>query len=201
MLVNEFFQWAVILVLLVFVVGLVRQLGHFVVPRREHLLYLGPEIDKRLPIGLLDGVAVDELRKLIAGSQAKLGLVAVMNDRCPGCKGLLAQLQVIGPPADTPLVAIVDTEDESYLEYVRGLFTYAEADNGGVRARAAGVIATPFVLAIDSEFQVKHRGISGGLHELILEWTGRRELTALDTHAHHYHSEESHDHAPEAALT
>jgi len=170
---NEFAQWAVLVVMAILMLGLVRQLGHFIVPRRDHLLYLGPDIGKTVPEALIDGVPVGDLRKQINESADGLGLIAVINDRCAGCKGMLAQLQAIGKPRDCPLVAVAHSEDDEYIGYVRGLFDYVAWDVDGSRAHDAGIIATPFVLAIDSELTVEHRGISGGLHELLAEWTGR----------------------------
>jgi hypothetical protein len=188
---NELAQWAIIIVMSVFVFGLVRQLGHFLVPRRDHLMYLGPDIGKGLPASLLKGLPVEQLKEQIQRSRAGLGLVAVVNDRCGGCKGMLLQLKELGPPFDGPLVALADTNDPDYLAYIGGLFTYVLQDEGGTRAHDAGVIATPFVLALDGDLKVKHRGISGGLHELVDEWAGLRHGSAPQgngsaTHAEHF---------------
>jgi hypothetical protein len=171
MLINEFLQWAAITVLGIFVLGLVRQLGHHVVTRRDHLLYLGPAIDKTLPMGLLDGIDVAELQGRIRSSPTQLGLVVAMSDRCVGCRGMVAQLGTFGAPADTPLVALLDSDDTDYIAYVEELFTNTIADPSGTRAKAAGIIATPFVIAVDGDLRVRHRGISGGLHDLLAEWT------------------------------
>lgn len=174
MLFNEFAQWAVLMLLGVFVYGLIRQLGHLMIPRRDHLLYLGPEMGKELPTSLLDGLPAQRLKEQIHRSHTGLGLLAVVNDRCNGCQGLVAQLEMRGLPIDGPVIALVDTTDHEYATRLERLFTYVIRDEGGKRSQDVGIIATPFVLALDGELKVKHRGISGGLHELIEEWTGAR---------------------------
>lgn len=172
MLINELAQWAVLVLLTVVVLGLLRQLGHFIVPRREELLYRGPEVGGDLPRQLLSGVQANGLRRAIAESRAGIGVVVVLNENCSGCKALLNQLEVLGSPLQAPLVAVVDSPTtESHTRLLR-IFDHLVVDPGGGFARNAGILATPFVLAIDAELRVRHRAISGGLHELMEEWTG-----------------------------
>jgi hypothetical protein len=181
MLFNELAQWALILALVVFVFGLIRQLGQFLVPRRDHLLYLGPDIGRVLPTGLLAGLPVERIKTRISDSGDGMGLIAIMNDRCAGCRGMILQLETLGQPIDGPLLAIVDTDDAEYIKYLERVFTYVIKDQGGTRAHDAGIIATPFVLAVDDDLRVKHRGIAGGLHELVGEWAGLRRDLATAT--------------------
>jgi hypothetical protein len=164
-------QWAVLLLLVVVVFGLLRQLGHFIVPRREELLYRGPAIDGDLPRELLTGVRPNELRTAISASRGGLGLVVALNENCSGCKALLSRIETLGSPLEAPLVAVVDSTPESRVRIAQ-LFDHIVDDPGGGFMRNAGIMATPFVLAVDAELRVRHHAISSAVHELMEEWTG-----------------------------
>ena len=178
MLINELAQWAVLILLAVIVFGLLRQLGHFIVPRREELLYRGPDIDGDLPRELLTGVHAHDLRETIAASRGGLGLVVALNENCSGCKALISGLEAFGRPLEAPLVAIVDSTPESRARIAQ-VFDYVVDDPGGGFTRNAGIMATPFVLAVDAELRVRHRAISSGVHELMEEWAGLDSSVAV----------------------
>jgi len=171
MLLNELVQWAVLIVLAVSTFGLLRQLGQFLVPRREQLLSLGPDIGEPVPRELIDEAIRPGLRERVASSPSALGFLAVMNEGCLGCQALIEQLEASGRPTRAPLLAIVDGESSEFQARLERHFDVVVADPGRVRARAAGIVASPYLLAFDANLRVRQRAISGSLRELVREWT------------------------------
>lgn len=170
MLINELAQWAVIAFLGILVLGLIRQLGLFIVPRKDQLLYRGPDIGSELPSSLLDGFPPDRLSDEIRRSTTGLGILAVINERCIGCNGLVQRLETAGWQHDIPLLAVVDARDPEFASRVEKVFPHVVRDDDLQRAKAIGITATPFILALDADLRVRHRGISGGLDQLVDEW-------------------------------
>lgn len=178
MLINEFAQWAVILLLGIIVLGLVRQLGIFLTPRRDLVLDRGPAIGSDLPASLFDEMGAQRFSGLIAESGQGHGLIAVLRDKCLGCKDLVAELEVAGRPAGYPIAALVDTSDADFSTRVDQVFDLVVHDEDLERAVAVGIVATPYVLAVDEYLKIQHRGITGDLHGLAHEWFGSHSDTA-----------------------
>ena len=92
MLVNELAQWAALIFVGVFVIGLTRQLGRYMVTEREEIAHsVGPDVGKALPADLLPRADRDRLAELIRSSAGGWGAVLVVDPDCPGCAALLQQ--------------------------------------------------------------------------------------------------------------
>lgn len=180
MLINEFAQWAVILLLGIVLLGLVRQLGVFLTPRRDLVLDRGPEIGSELPARLLDEMTAQRLSGLIAESEGRHGLIAVLRDKCIGCKDLVSDLEANGGPAGYPVAALVDTSDIEFSTRLERVFDVVVHDPGLERAVAEGILGTPYVFAVDEYLMIRQRGISGDLDGLVREWFGAGSGAAED---------------------
>jgi hypothetical protein len=181
-IVNELAQWAVLLLLTVFVVGLTRQLGSILVPPKEQALLDGPAVGKALPASLLgeDGSAL--LRSMISDRGRGYAVVAVVDENCFGCDALLTILEEDGAPDGAPLAAVTWKSGPAHLERVARQFDVLGQDPGGDRLKAAGIQATPFLMVVDGDLVVRHKQITGDLHLALRRWreqdgTGRSATT------------------------
>jgi hypothetical protein len=168
-LINELAQWAALVFLGILVFGLTRQLGQFIIPRRDQLLYQGPEVGDELPKSVINGVSAHQLGVAINEGPG-LALVAVVNDKCLGCQGLIERLETLGTPANAPLIAVVDSNDADFTTRIDRVFDFVVRDDGLRQAREIGISATPYILGIDADLRIAFRGISGDLHGLVAEW-------------------------------
>lgn len=174
MIVNEFAQWAAIAFLAILVLGLTRQLGHFLVPRREELAMEGPALGKPLPDELLDrgekALASDALRP-----NEEFAVAAVLSDSCPGCLALIRFLEEERLPAGVPALVGVVSGNDDFVQRTRDVFRVVVRDDG-TRAKSASVIALPYVMVIDRELRVQHRAIDSFIPRVLDQFPGTKQL-------------------------
>lgn len=172
MIINELAQWAAIMFLGVFVVGLTRQLGRFLVPRGEDAaLEMGPELNDTLPTELIDGMERARLRDLIEASVSKWAGIIVVDDRCTGCDRLLEGIAEKGTPDDAPLVAFSRSSDEAHRAKISELADIVIVD--GDRLKATGLRVTPFVMVIDDRLRVAFKEVAPDLEVVVSHWRER----------------------------
>lgn len=172
MLFNEIAQWAVLVFLAVFVFGLTRQLGFFLTPQRERLLYEGPEVGKVLPVALVENGRGETLTRLARSSTGpRLAAIFVIEEDCPACKGLLAHMEERDVDVGMPMAALLKGDPEAeFGRRVREAFPTVIEDGGGDLARSAGIDGTPFLLVVDEGLVLRHKDWGGDLFEGAAKW-------------------------------
>lgn len=172
MLFNELAQWAVLLFLAVFVFGLTRQLGFFLVPQRQRLLEGGPKVGDVLPDVLVEDGRGATLTRLIRGSTgAGVAAIFVVEEDCPACNGLLAHMEAQDIEVGMPMAAVLKGDPETeFGRRVRKAFAAVIEDDDGDRARRAGIDGTPFLLIVDEGLVVRHKDWGGDLFEGATKW-------------------------------
>lgn len=171
MLINELAQWAVLIFVAVLALGLTRQLGNFIVPRREQIAYeLGPDIGSVVGAPILQDEEAGRLREAIDSGPTDWGAIVVVDERCYGCDGLLAALEEDGPPEGAPVVALSrdsGAEHRARLERCAD-DVIVDAD----RLRAGELNATPFVMILDRELRVRFKDVLPDLRYAVDKWRG-----------------------------
>lgn len=177
MLINELAQWATLVFLAIFVLGLTRQLGNFLVPPRDRAaLEVGPDLGKTLPTGLLSDQ--DRRRLYEAMDQRGLGwaVFLVVGEECDGCKGLLEGLAEHGAPDEVAVVAVSSEAGPEYRRLLDSLADLVIVDAD--RVKAAELAATPFAVIVDRSLKVVHKQLAWDLAEVVEVW--RRQDGAED---------------------
>ena len=171
MLLNELAQWAALLFIGVFVLGLTRQLGAFLVPPRARVEQnRGPDIGKRLPTTVLSREDRERLGTLMTERGTKWAALVVVGGDCPRCATLLENVTEGRVPDGAPVVALSTTTDLGYkvlLERVADLVVVD--DELGDRSN---LNVKPFVLIVDQALKVRHKHITSDLREAVAAWRG-----------------------------
>jgi hypothetical protein len=176
MLLNELAQWAVLIILAFMVMGLLRQLGQFIIPRKEQLLARGPDVGERIPHALVDESHQAALSEEMASSGAEFGYLAVIREDCLGCGSLVERLQESDQPLPGPLVVVLDGESSEFRSRVEAVAGIVIDDPRGRRAKDVGISAAPFVLEVDRHMRIRNRAISGDIFALIDDWSSEQVL-------------------------
>lgn len=173
MIFNELAQWAVIGFLSIFVLGLTRQLGHFIIPRREELVQEGPSLNRLLPRTMVYDDERPLLHEVFALTSGRLGLCAAVSQSCPGCHALLRNMERNRDEAAMrglfPLAAWVDG-DESFRAAVADVFPVVFEDVGGHRSRPGGIVGVPYLLLVDDQLHVRDRSVEADVLRLSEKW-------------------------------
>jgi hypothetical protein len=172
LLLNELAQWAVLVFLAIFVFGLTRQLGVYLVPQKQQLLDAGPAIGKRLPDVLVADGRGDTLSRLARSSaDATVAAIFVLEEDCPGCRGLVVEMEEENVTAGMPMVALLKGDQSSeFAGAVRNAFAVVIEDEGGDLARGAGIDGTPFLLVVDDQLVLRHKDWAGDLFQSATTW-------------------------------
>jgi hypothetical protein len=158
---NEAGQWAVLLLLGGTVLGLYRQLGAFIVPRREQLALTGPAVGDRLAVDLLGEEVFSRLQAEIEQHETQRGLIAVITEGCPGCAELMQQVRDLPPElADVPFAFVLASGNEEFRSVVPADDFHVVPDPNHARTHGAGITAWPFLLSVDEQMVVRVSEIS-----------------------------------------
>lgn len=180
MLLNELAQWAALLFLGIFVLGLTRQLGDFLVPSRERVAEnRGPKIGKRLPAGLLPAGDHRRLLELMEERAARWAALLVVSEDCPRCKTLIERLAETGAPDHAPVVALSSRSGPDHTAVLEATADIVVVD--GKSLEKADINVRPFVLIVDRTLKVRHKQIAWDLHEAVHAWTGGDEESGNGT--------------------
>lgn len=169
MLFNELAQWAVLVFLAVFVVGLTRQLGNFMAgPRTRAASVVGPEVGDPLPAQLLTPDEKSAFRGLMEERGVDWGAVLVVDDSCVGCDKVVERIEQQGVPEGAPLVVFSrrsTSEHEARLsEFGDQVIVDPE------RVRMANLRSTPFVMVVDRSMKVCHKALATHLADAVETW-------------------------------
>jgi hypothetical protein len=180
MLLNELAQWAVLLFIAIFVIGLTRQLGNFIMPKRERVdLDIGPRVGDLVSDRLFSEAESRAIRELITASSLDWGTLVVLHDHCSGCSTLLDGVDRKGKPRDAVMVALTRDEAADHVDRLRRLSDMTIVD--GQRLDDAELFTAPFVLMVDADLRVLHKDVTPDLHSTVNAWLAQRtESTAAD---------------------
>lgn len=169
MLVNEIAQWAVLAFLGVFVLGLTRQLGKFLVtPRQELVSDNGPALGKQLSGRFAGAGGTGDLTRLMREREVAWSAVLVVGEGCVGCGPLLERLESDGVPDGAPVLIAVRSASPEYRGRLERLADVVVVDEKAVVDLK--VRATPFGLVLDDELRVQHKDLAWDLAEFVGKW-------------------------------
>jgi hypothetical protein len=178
---NELAQWAVIGFLGVFVLGLTRQLGNFLVPARAQTEASAPPVGSTIPDGLLPEAERRQLRGLFAERGSECAALIAVEPQCEFCDALLTELSRDGVPDGVPLVIVGESTGAEDAELLSGLADIVIDDPGRKRAKRAGLSVAPFVLLVDRELAVLHRQAGGSVRQAMQRaGVGPMEVVSVD---------------------
>lgn len=169
--VLEILQWAAILFLGVMVFGLTRQLGFFLIPRHEQLRQQGPKIGAVLGSDVFDEIEQRRIRDAIATGPTLGAVLLIVDERCSGCAQLVGIVEEWSAyPRATTLVALVKESGPAFRDRLAAVVDVTFDDSSGAKTRAAGIVATPYLLMIDQQLRVEDAEVGGHIEPLIASW-------------------------------
>jgi hypothetical protein len=177
---NELAQWAVLVFIAIFVVGLTRQLGDFLVPKKTQLASdTGPPVGRKLPAGVLSQREHRQVQELMQERSAGWATLLIVTEGCPGCGTLLERLQTAERPHRAPVIALSRKSSPSHESSLREVADLVIVDGG--RLKAAGLSVTPFAVIVDSSLTVLHKQLVWDLQEVLDTW---QQQNGRDPHQH-----------------
>lgn len=169
MIFNELAQWAVLLLLAFFVLGLTRQLGHFLVPESDMaVLKVGPDVGKAMPDGLLTERQTQDVLDLMAHRGTDWAGFLVVAEDCAGCEGILEALRDRGSPDHAPVVALSGRSGPEHEALMRAAADVTVVDEA--RLRAADLGPSPFFMIVDQSLKVVRKEITADVHDAVERW-------------------------------
>lgn len=185
-IVNEAAQWAVLIFLGIFVLGLTRQLGAFLTATRgQKAEVTGPTTGKVLPRSLLSAPERQRLSELIRGRGVDWAAILAVDDRCSGCDELLAGLEADGVPEGAPLFVFSRSSNEEHQRRLAGIADHVVVDPR--RMKRANLTVTPFAILVDEELRVVRKAIGTELMPLIEQWRENRDGDPARQNGDHAH--------------
>lgn len=170
MLINELAQWGAIAFMAVFVFGLTRQLGRFLVPPAEQAaMELGPDLGSVFPLSLIDRSEQERLTQLMDDRGTDWAAVLIVSDDCPGCESLLESLADPRAGVRPPVAALSRRSGEDHRAKLDRVADVVRVDRDGLRDES--LRTTPFVLLVDRRFKVVHKQLAWSLWDAVDEWT------------------------------
>lgn len=176
MLINELVQWIVLIFVGVFLLGLTRQLGFFLMPRRQQLATHGPSLGRVLPEALLSTADRRELRQLIAERNSLLAAYVVIYDKCDSCQELLQDLRESAGESRLPVAALAVGSDARFQQAAAEACDMVIFDPRGEIREQTDIIATPFVMLLDSQLRVVAKEVTSDLAEAVARQVGAQEV-------------------------
>jgi hypothetical protein len=175
--INELAQWAVLCFLAVFVLGLTRQLGNFLVPKQDQLaMDVGPRVGQALPSQLLSGEQRHMLAELISASPGGFGAIVVIDEDCLGCKALLERLERSPSPEGAPVAVFSHKSSAEHEARLRDKSDLVVVDPA--RLKALDLETAPFVMLVDSELALLHKEVAPDIEFVIRRWREEQRLDA-----------------------
>lgn len=173
-MVNEVIQWVLLAFMAVFVVGLTRHLGQFMVSQREQVAdEYGPERGGRLPDGVLSDAEHERLVELMRIRSSPWASLVVLNEMCDACDAWVEAFQAVGRPADAPLVVLTGKSSSKHLAKLEAVSDLLVSDDTGDRVSAGNLRATPFLMVVDERLKVRYKQVGGSPHEGVTRWRSK----------------------------
>lgn len=170
MILNELAQWAALIVVTVFVIGLTRQLGYFIrPPEEERSDAFGPELGGALPSELFAGPDRDRLEALFDRASVSRAAVMVTHERCEPCASWLEALG--GSGRSVPLIALTNDPSPEYLARLLSTADLTIVDDAEAQQlKEANLVATPFLMLIDRQLRVQEKQLGGDPLAALRRW-------------------------------
>jgi hypothetical protein len=155
-MVNELLQWLVLVVVLLALLGVLRQVS-LMLPARARAAPSGPQIGSRIDRRLLD-----ELTALLQPATRRRGaILAFVTEQCTGCQHLLASIPNInGQLGDLPLVLVARSPSDAFQAAISETGIPFIIDVDGRLWRATKVTATPLVVKVDASGRVQWKEVT-----------------------------------------
>lgn len=165
-MINETAQWALLLFLTVYSIGLTRQLGHFLSSGRENRSASeGPDLNRALPRGFLLNAERDHLQDLATGRKSAYAAIVTMDERCSGCDQMVEQLETIGLAERTPLMIVARKANAEHHERLKSVADIVVVDEQ--RFDKADLSITPFTMLLDEDLRLVAKAIATPVDALI----------------------------------
>ncbi len=161
-MVGEVLQWGVLATLALLVLGLFRQISTTIPPALRSYSG-GPEIGRKVPRELLEGMAQSGVRN---GSLDGT-LVAFVTEDCPGCRNLLSSLERAG--SNNPERSIVLVAQEPSPRFSDALATLSVpivADPSGIIWNSCGVTSTPLLIRLSANGRVAANAVTHDVQQV-----------------------------------
>lgn len=156
----DLLQSMLLIVLLIFVVGLTRQIAFFVrPPSAQRAEPYGPQIGDRLPAELLGTDERSQLRTLISASSVDQAAILVVNEQCDPCETWLELLEAAD--REMPLITITKDPSRSFTSRLIALSDVLVRDDDHSRLQKSNLVATPFVMVVDHNLRVQQKQLGG----------------------------------------
>ncbi len=165
-LVNEAAQWSVLVVLIVIVLGLLRQLSLFIYGGDQGP---GPRIGASLPRGLLDGGRRRQLAARIADSSYPAAAILMLDEQSMPCRRLLEELESFRGPR-VAIAAIVSERSSAEYEWRVASQVDVIVKERRSSITRAGINRLPWLLWVDAELVVRHNASNERLEDRVIEW-------------------------------
>jgi len=162
-MVNELAQWAVLVFMAVFLLGLTRQVGRVLLGGGEGVsAQIGPDIGNKLPRNVLSKSARKRFQDGIAASESSRGVLYVVDEDCDACEELLEGFEALGRPAGGPLAAVSRASQPDHERRLRAVFDPVEVRPD--QLNDADLRVTPFVLVLNQDLEIVQKALSTDLH-------------------------------------
>jgi hypothetical protein len=174
LIINELMQWAALLFMGVFLFGLTRQLGNFLVTGRDRAaVEAGPEVGDRLPKEVLAAAQRERLAALMGERGHDHAVLVVVGEECSACKGLLDSIRDDASPDRVPVAALTQSAGDEYARLLGATADVVAVD--GPALEKANLVVTPFAVLVDRDFRVLHKQLAWKLAEVLTGWEERRD--------------------------
>ena len=163
-MINEILQWAVLVSLAMFLLGLTRQLGRYmIVTRNDRSDAQGPTLGKRLPGSAFSDSERATMTERMASGRSDFAALLFVDDRCAGCEQALAELED-GSVTEATVVAISRRSDEKHARRLEELVDLAIVDERRFK-----------ILGVDHDLVVVHKEAAAPLSTAIRSWRERAQ--------------------------
>jgi hypothetical protein len=177
--INEIAQWAVLLFLSVFILGLTRHLGQSLMPPRQQYAHdQGPALGAVVPATLLDDREQGVIKRLIVERAHSFAVLLMVHDTCPACTELISSLErgVFDEElSGAPIVAITRSSERRHVDSLRAVADLAVVDPH--RFEAGDFRFTPFIMIVDGNLTVVHKDLSADVGSAVRRWRPLEEST------------------------
>jgi len=155
MSVNDFVQWAAIVCLSVFILGLYRQLAELLGSPKAGSLEAtsGPPMHRKLAAPLLAA-----LRSVPPSAGGEV-TIAFVSEGCAGCGRLLAELADSATQNLDGVVVIARSRTSMYREALKELRVPVVHDDDGTLWSSANISITPFLLGVNGKGIVEWKAV------------------------------------------
>lgn len=160
MSIVDLVQSVVLVVLLVFVVGLTRQIAFFIRPAPDKRAdAYGPPVGATLSGDLFDLGETVALTELVDRSPSKQAALVVVNEQCDPCEDWL-EMMTVGEKS-LPIATLTKNPGPEFLARLESAADLVIKDDDRNRLKEANLIATPFAMVIDKNLRVEAKQLGG----------------------------------------